>query len=78
MDFQKKLPRRTRATIALAAALALALFLLALCLAGGRDRLWILMYHDVVPDGTPGTQWAVTVSQLREDLEWLTSHGYTF
>ena len=43
-----------------------------------QGRLWILMYHDVVPDGTAGTQWAVTVSQLREDLEWLTSHGYTF
>ncbi len=78
MDFQKKLPRRTRVTIALAAAIALALMLLALCLASGRNRLWILMYHSVVPDGRQGDDWAVTVSQLREDLEWLTDRGYTF
>ncbi len=44
----------------------------------GQERLWILMYHDVVPDGEPGGAWTVTESQLRADLEWLTDHGYTF
>ena len=44
----------------------------------GQERLWILMYHDVVPDGQPTGPWTVTESQLRADLEWLTKHGYTF
>ena len=45
---------------------------------GERNRVWILMYHDVIPDGESGGTWAVTVSQLREDLEWLTGRGYAF
>ena len=44
----------------------------------GQQRLWILMYHDIVPDGQPGGTWAITESQLRADLKWLTDHGYTF
>jgi len=45
---------------------------------GAQDHLWILMYHDIVPDDRQGGPWAVTVSQFREDLEWLTAHGYAF
>ncbi len=45
---------------------------------GAQERLWILMYHNVIPDGWAAEPWAVTASQLRADLEWLTSHGYTF
>lgn len=62
------------------------LALLCLCLAalffalrnGRGDRLDILMYHDVVPDGAEAGNWSVTVSQLREDLQWLTDRGYVF
>ena len=35
------------------------------------------MFHDVVPDGEACNDWTVTVSQLRENLQWLSDHGYT-
>ena len=37
----------------------------------------ILMYHDVVPDGTPCNDMRVTVSRLRKDFTYLRDHGYT-
>jgi len=43
----------------------------------GKDRLYILMFHDVVQDGQECSNWAVTVSELRGYLQWLSDHGYT-
>lgn len=43
----------------------------------GKDRLYVFMLHDVVPDGTPCSHWQVTVSELREHLQWLSDHNYT-
>ena len=37
----------------------------------------ILMYHNVVRDGVPCNEMTVTVSRLREDLEYLRQAGYT-
>lgn len=45
--------------------------------AQGRDRLYILMFHTVLPDGYECNDWAVSVSQLRAYLQWLGDHGYT-
>lgn len=37
------------------------------------------MYHDVVEDGAEMAcgNWTITASRLREDLQWLSDHGYT-
>lgn len=40
-------------------------------------RLYVLMYHSVAPDGTECGEWTVTQSTFREQLNWLTAHGYT-
>jgi len=42
-----------------------------------NTRLYVLMYHHVVPDGTNCNDWTITVSRLREDLQWLQDNGYT-
>ena len=39
--------------------------------------LYVLMYHDVVPEGTPCNPWTVTDTRLREDLQWLADNGWT-
>ena len=69
-----------------------ALCVAALCLAGaavvcyggqqpggeGLPRtLPVLMYHHVVEDGQECNDMTVTVSRLREDLQWLKDNGYT-
>ena len=70
---------------ALSLLLALALFL-ALAACGSADgtnnpyrgkKLPILMYHHVVEDGQECNDMTVTVSRLREDLQWLRDNGYT-
>lgn len=38
--------------------------------------LYILMYHHIVPDGTPCNEWTVTESHFRDDMKWLADHGY--
>lgn len=43
----------------------------------GQDRLYILMFHTVLPDGCECNNWAVSVSELRSYLQWLRDHGYT-
>lgn len=43
----------------------------------GADKLYILMFHDVVPDGKEVSNWSVTESQLRDYLQWMQDHGYT-
>lgn len=43
----------------------------------GKDKLYILMFHDVVEDGQACSNWAVTVSELRGYLQWLFDHRYT-
>ena len=43
----------------------------------GNTRLYVLMYHSVVPDGSACNEWTTTESQLRADLQWMTEHGYT-
>ena len=37
------------------------------------------MYHDVVEDGAEMAcgNWTITAGRLREDLQWLSDHGYT-
>lgn len=69
----------------LASLLALILLLsLAACQAGGGsgnpysgEKLPVLMYHHVVEDGQECNDMTVTVSRLREDLQWLKDNGYT-
>ena len=34
------------------------------------------MFHDVAADGVECNNWTVTVSELRENLQWLSDHGY--
>ena len=41
-----------------------------------NTRLYILMYHSVVPDGTACNAWTTTESQLRADLQWMAEHRY--
>lgn len=45
--------------------------------AQGRDRLYILMFHTVLPDECECNNWAVSVTELRSYLQWLRDHGYT-
>ena len=40
------------------------------------QKLPVLMYHHVVPDGTACNDMTVTVSKLAGDLQWLKDHGY--
>lgn len=69
----------------LASLLALILLLsLAACQASGGsgnpysgEKLPVLMYHHVVEDGQECNDMTVTVSRLREDLQWLKDNGYT-
>lgn len=42
-----------------------------------NTRLYILMYHHFVPDGTECNPWTLTASRFREDLQWLSDNGYT-
>ena len=50
---------------------------------GGADpvqntELYILMYHDFVEgDGADCNNWTLPISRFREDLQWLSDHGYT-
>ena len=59
------------------------LFSLAACQASGGtapysgEKLPVLMYHHVVEDGQECNDMTVTVSRLREDLQWLKDNGYT-
>ena len=65
--------------------LALTLLLsLAACQSSGNSenpysgrKLPVLMYHHVVEDGQECNDMTVTVSRLREDLQWLRDNGYT-
>lgn len=65
--------------------LALTLFLsLAACQSSSDSenpyrgrKLPVLMYHHVVEDGQECNDMTVTVSRLREDLQWLQDNGYT-
>lgn len=43
----------------------------------GQDRLYILMFHNVAPDGEECDNWTVSVTELRSYLQWLQDHGYT-
>lgn len=40
-------------------------------------KLPVLMYHHVVEDGQECNDMTITVSRLREDLQWLRDKGYT-
>lgn len=42
-----------------------------------NTRLYVLMYHHFVPDGTECNPWTLTASRFREDLQWLSDNGYT-
>lgn len=42
-----------------------------------NTRLYVLMYHHFVPEGTPCNAWMVTDTRFREDLEWMAGHGWT-
>lgn len=41
-----------------------------------NGKLYVLMYHHFVPDNTECNEWTLTVSRFREDLQWLSDHGY--
>lgn len=40
-------------------------------------KLYVLMYHHFIQEGQKYNSWMLTDVRLREDLEWLTEHGYT-
>jgi biofilm PGA synthesis lipoprotein PgaB len=40
------------------------------------QKLPVLMYHHVVPDGSSCNDMTVTVSKLAKDFQWLKDHGY--
>ncbi len=43
-----------------------------------NTKLYILMYHHFVEgDGTDCDAWSLPVRQFRNDLQWLSDHGYT-
>lgn len=42
-----------------------------------KNSLYILMYHDFVREGEPCGLWTMTDTRFREDLQWLSDHGYT-
>lgn len=43
-----------------------------------NSTLYILMYHDFVEDGEEvGSVWTLPIGRFREDLQWLSDHGYT-
>ena len=42
-----------------------------------NTRLYVLMYHHFVPEGQTCNQWMLTDVRFREDLQWLTDHGWT-
>ena len=42
-----------------------------------NTKLYVLMYHHFVPEGRTCNQWMLTDVRFREDLQWLTDHGWT-
>ena len=62
---------------ALRIAAVLALVICAFLWLEQETRLYVLMYHSVVPDGTECGEWSVTESTFREHMNWLTEQGYT-
>ncbi len=43
-----------------------------------NSTLYILMYHDFVEgDGADCNVWTLPIYRFREDLQWLSDHGYT-
>ena len=59
--------------------LVLALLLVFFCGEGTRKgRLTILMYHDFTQESQPLNDWTLPIERFREDLQWLTDHGYAF
>lgn len=43
-----------------------------------NTELYILMYHDFVEgDGADCNDWTLPIRRFREDLQWLSDHGYT-
>ena len=42
-----------------------------------NQKLYVLMYHSIVPDEVPCNTWMRTASQFREDLQWLAGNGYS-
>lgn len=43
-----------------------------------NTELYILMYHDFVEgDGADCNDWTLPIHRFREDLQWLSDHGYT-
>ena len=66
--------------LALAAALLIGWLLLlydAALLPSPSPRVTVLMYHDVIPDGTPTSGMQVTASRFEADMRWLQENGYT-
>mgnify|MGYP001077981488 FL=1 len=42
-----------------------------------NNKLYVLMYHHFIQDGQDYNVWMLTDTRLREDLQWLSDHGYT-
>ncbi len=47
-------------------------------LAQSKSTLYILMYHNFVPDGQECNDFTTSESHFRRDLQWLTEQGYSF
>lgn len=43
-----------------------------------NTTLYILMYHNLAPDGWECNDWTVSAGEFRKDLQWLTDNGYEF
>lgn len=66
--------------LALAAVLLIGWLLIlydAALLPSPSPRVTVLMYHDIVPDGTPTNGMQVTASRFAADMRWLQENGYT-
>lgn len=42
-----------------------------------NNKLYVLMYHHFIQEGQDYNVWMLTDTRLREDLQWLSDHGYT-
>jgi peptidoglycan/xylan/chitin deacetylase (PgdA/CDA1 family) len=58
--------------------LALAVLMLSGCGTRQNTTLYVLMYHNFVPDGQECNDWTTTESKFSQDLQWLTDHNYEF
>lgn len=74
MSLYRQLPQKRRYALTVCAMVFIALFLFLL---KGRESVTILMYHNLSPEEAHcESAWTMQPEKLREDLQWLSDHGY--